>query len=82
MQKTLNALALGYAGATISALCMLIFGILGMLGFYTEAISMMQVWHIFFSLSVVGIIAGIIEATIAGFISFYIFGIIYNWFAK
>ena len=36
--KTLNALALGYAGAVISVACMLLLGILGNMGLYTGAV--------------------------------------------
>jgi hypothetical protein len=61
MDNRLNALALGYAGAIISGIGMLLLGILGNLGIYTGAVGMMQQWHIFFSLSPLGIITGIIE---------------------
>jgi len=82
MVKTkLNPLALGYAGAILSALCMLLLGILGNFGLYTGAVGMMQKWHMLFSLSIGGIIAGIVEAGIIGFIFAYVFGLIYNKFA-
>ena len=77
--KTLDSLSLGYAGAIISALCMLLLGILGALGLYTGAITMMSDWHMYFSLSLSGIIGGIIEAMIISFIFFYSFAIVYNW---
>ncbi len=81
MAKTkLDAKALGYAAAILSAICMLLLGILGNLGIYTSAVEMMQKWHLFFSLSIVGIIAGIIEAAIAGFIFGYLFAWLYNKF--
>ncbi len=78
--KTLNSLALGYAGAIVSAACMLLLGILGNLGFYTGAASMIGGWHMFSSLSLGGIIAGIIEAAIISFIILYAFALVYNWF--
>lgn len=77
MQK-LNSLALGYAGAILSALGMLIMGILGNLGIYTKAVEHMQDWHIFFSLSVGGIISGMVEAAIWSFVILWIFGCLYN----
>ncbi len=80
MAKELNASALGYAGALVSAAIMLLLGILGNLGVYTSAVEMMQQWHLFFSLSVVGIIAGMAEAAIASFILIYGFGWLYNKF--
>jgi hypothetical protein len=76
----LNALALGYATAILSAVCMLLLGILGNLGIYTSAVQAMQQWHLFFSLSIVGIIAGMIEAAVSGFIIAYVFGWLYNKF--
>ena len=78
MNQKLNILALGYAGAIISAACMLLLGILGNLGLYIGAVEMMQQWHMFFSLSVVGIVAGMIEAAIITFIVLYLFGLVYN----
>lgn len=81
MAGKLNALALGYATAILSAICMLLLGILGNLGIYTSAVTTMQQWHIFFSLSIIGIIAGIIEGAIAGFIIAYVFAWLYNKFA-
>ena len=76
----LNALALGYAAAIVAAVIMLLLGILGNLGIYTGAVEMMQQWHMFFSLSVWGIIAGMIEAAIISFVFVYIFGWCYNRF--
>ncbi|MFQ5754415.1 MAG: hypothetical protein ACE5HI_20750 [bacterium] len=77
MQK-LNALALGYSGAIISAVCMLLLGILGKIGLYTGAVTMMSEWHMFFSLSIMGIVGGMIEAAIISFIVLYAFAIVYN----
>ncbi len=79
--KSLNAIALGYTGAILSALGMLIMGILGNLGIYTKAVERMQDWHVFFSLSVSGIVGGMIESAIWSFIIFWIFGWLYNLFA-
>lgn len=76
----LNSLALGYAAAIISAIGMLLLGILGNLEVYTGAIEMMQQWHLFFSLSIVGIITGMIEAAVISFISLFLFGWVYNKF--
>jgi heme/copper-type cytochrome/quinol oxidase subunit 2 len=81
MAEKLNQLALGYAAATLSAVCMLLLGILGNMGIYKGAVEMMQQWQIFFSLSIGGIIAGIVEAAIIGFIFGYAFGWLYNKFA-
>ena len=82
MVGKLDELALGYASAIISALIMLILGILGNIGIYTGAVEMMQKWHMFFSLGIFGIITGMIEAAIISFVFAYAFGWIYNKFAK
>jgi len=78
--QRLNALALGYAAAIVSAIGMLLLGIFGNLGTYTFAVEQMMKWHMFFSLSIGGIIAGMIEAAVWGFIIAFIFGWIYNKF--
>ena len=70
---------LGYAGAIVSAIIMLLMGILGNLGFNTGAVAMMEEWHLFFSLSVIGIIGGMLEAAIISFVVLYLFAVVYNW---
>lgn len=77
----LNPLALGSAAAILAALIMLLFGILGNIGVYAGAVDMMQQWHVFFSLSIGGIIAGMAEAVVISFVFVYLFGFIYNKFA-
>ncbi len=82
MEKAkLNSLALGGAAAILAAVIMLLLGILGNIGIYTGAVDMMQQWHVFFSLSIGGIIAGMVEAAIITFVFVYLFGFIYNKFA-
>jgi hypothetical protein len=76
----LNELALGYAGAIISAACMLLLGVLANLGIYTGAAMQMTKWHMLFDLSLVGILAGTLEAAIIAFVFLYAFGFVYNWF--
>ena len=80
MDRKLNAVALGWTAAVLAALSMLILGILGNFGLYTGAVEMMQKWHLFFDLSIGGIIAGIIEAAVISFITGYLFGWLYNMF--
>ncbi len=79
--QKLNANAVGYSLAILSGLSMLIFGIFGNLGWYMGAVDAMTQWHMFFSLSVGGIIAGIIEASIWGFIAGWLATYFYNMFA-
>lgn len=82
LNRNLNSLALGYAAAITSAAGMLILGILGNLGLYAGAVQMMEQWHMFFSLSIGGIIAGMIEAAVIGFVFGCIFGWAYNLTVK
>lgn len=79
-ETKLNALALGYAAAILSAVGMLLLGIGGNIGIYTGAVEMMQQWHMFFSLSITGIIAGMIEAAVISFVFVYAFAWLYNKF--
>ncbi|WP_440945275.1 hypothetical protein ACSAZL_14135 [Methanosarcina sp. T3] len=81
MEQQLKPLALGLAAAIVSAIIMGLLGILGNLGIYMGAVEMMRQWHMFFSLTLTGIIAGMIEAAIISFIFAYLFGIFYNKFA-
>jgi len=74
----LNSYALGVSGAAVSAVGMLLLGVLANLGIYEGAAAMMAQWHLFFSLSFFGIIAGMIEAAIIGFLSLYAIGWFYN----
>ena len=80
MAEKLNALTLGYAAAIISAVHMLLLGILGNLGIYTGAAEQMMKWHMFFNLSVTGIITGITEAAVISFVFGYAFAWVYNKF--
>jgi len=75
----LNALALGYTGAIVSAACMLLLGTFGSFGMYSGAMMQMAKWHMFFSPTIGGTVAGMVEAAIIGFIALYAFGAIYNW---
>jgi len=78
--EKLNSLALGTSAALVAGLSMLILGILGNIGFYMGAVEMASQWHMFFSLTPVGILTGMIEGAIVSFVFFYIFGWIYNKF--
>lgn len=78
----LNSLSLGYAGAIVAALSMLVLSILANLGAYTEAAEQMANWHIFYSTGLWGTIAGMIEAAIWSFVALYVFGWLYNKFTK
>jgi hypothetical protein len=74
----LNPKAFGLAAALVAAISMVLLGILGRLGLYTGAVTMMQQWHMFFSLSFVGIVLGMIEAALISFVFAYLFALLYN----
>jgi len=78
MNDKLNAVAFGGAAAIVAAIGMLILGVLGNLGLYTGAVAMMSQWHMFFSLSVGGIVTGMIEAAVITFVFVWLFALIYN----
>lgn len=75
-----NELALGYAGAIVSAGIMLLLSILAALGFYVGAAEQMQRWHMFYSVSIIGTITGMIEAAIISFLALYALAWVYNKF--
>lgn len=78
----LNALALGLAGAIVSAGCMLLLTVGGSFGFYQNAAEMMQQHHMFYAPNLLGTITGMIEAAIIAFAGLYAFGWIYNRLTK
>jgi hypothetical protein len=81
MAQKCNALALGYAGAILSAIYMLLLSILASLGIYATAAQQMANWHMFYSVTVLGTITGMIEAAIHGFIALYLLAWLYNKFS-
>ncbi len=78
---SLNELALGYAAAALSALCMLLLGIGWNLGIYSTAAEAMAQWHVFFGPTIGGVIGGMIEAAIWSFVAAYVFAWLYNQWA-
>lgn len=82
MNQKLNALAIGYTSAILAAAGVLLLGIAGNFGIYTGAAEQMTRWHMFFDLSLIGIVAGTIEAALICFIIGYVFAGLYNKLAK
>lgn len=78
MAEKLNALALGYTGAILGAACMLVITVLAKIGIYEGLARLMEELHLFFSMSLFGILAGAIEAAVWGFVSLYVLGWLYN----
>lgn len=64
----LSIKGLGLSLGIVSAICMVLLGILGSLGIYMSGVETMQGWHVFFDLSFVGILLGTIEAFVVGWI--------------
>lgn len=78
----LNAQPLATALATWSALMMLVLWALAKMGLYTSAAQQMARWHMFFDLSFMGLIGGMIEAAVVSYIGAYSFIYVYNLFAS
>mgnify|MGYP000668614885 CR=1 FL=1 len=79
---SLDALALAGAAAVVSAVVMLLFGVFGAIGVYERGIEAMEQWHLFFEPTVVGTVAGMIEAAVISFVLMYTFAWLYNTFAR
>lgn len=80
VRQKLDGKALGYSFAIVAAIGMLFTGIAGNFGWYSEFVGVMIQMHEFFSLSIGGIIAGMIEAAFWSFISGWLIAWIYNKF--
>ena len=80
MAEKLNVLAFGYTAAMLFAACKLLIGILANFGIYEGAAQRMMMEYMFYTLAPFGIIAGMLEAAIIGFLFGYAFAWIYNKF--
>ena len=78
MAQQLNPQALGFAGAIISAGVMFLLGVFAPMGIYAGAAERMMGMHMFFAFGTVGIITGMIEAAVLGFVFLYLFAVAYN----
>jgi len=78
----LNALALGYAGAVVAALCTLLLSVSAYFGIYPGSAAQMQKWHMYYSPSIVGTAVGMAEAAVISFGFLYFFAVVYNYFLK
>lgn len=77
---TCNGLAAGYAAAIVSAGVMLLLGIGWNVGVYVSAAEQMAKSHLFFTPSVGGIFAGMVEAAVISFVIASLFVWTYNKF--
>jgi hypothetical protein len=78
MKEELNSFAFGTAAAIVAAISMLVLSVVGKYGIYSGAVEMMTRWHMFYSLTPIGIITGMVEAAVISFIFFYLFAWIYS----
>lgn len=78
----LDTLALAGAAAVLSAVVMLLLGVFGAIGVYEGAVEAMEQWHLFFEPTVVGTVAGMVEAAVISFVFAYAFARLYNAFTS
>lgn len=78
----LDALALASAAAVVSALVMVLLGVFGAVGVYEGGVEAMEQWHLFFEPTIVGTVAGLIEAVVISFVLVYAFASLYNTLAR
>jgi hypothetical protein len=68
--------------AVWSAIVMLLLWILAKMGLYSSAVEMMAQWHMFFNMTFMGLIGGMIEAAAISFLGVHSFVFIYNLVAS
>ena len=78
MAKGLDELALGKASAAVCAAGMLLLSLFGKIGIYMGAVNAMMQWHMFFNLTLSGIVLGMVEAAVWGFVGGYAVAWAYN----
>lgn len=78
MHQRWNVRSLTFAAAVLSALAMLLLGIAGNIGIYSGAVDMMERWHQFFTLTPLGILAGMIEGAFWGGLFAALIALLYN----
>lgn len=65
-----------------SALVMFLIWVLAKMGLYVSAAEAMASWHIFFNLTFMGLIGGMVEAAVISFLGVYSFVFVYNLVAS
>jgi len=78
----LDPLAVGYASGILYGVGLLALGVVANLGMYRRAADLLSQMHMFFSLSFLGLVGGMIEGGVLGFISGLVFATVYNAFAR
>ena len=72
--KKLNPNAVGLSIAILSVACMLLISILANFGIYMDGFEMMKAWHVWYDLTLIGVILGMLEAFIFSYVAGYLFG--------
>jgi hypothetical protein len=78
MKQKLSVKNLGLSLAIVSALGMLVLSVFGNLGLYMNGVEAMMQIHLFFNLSFFGVILGMIEAGVFGFVLGVLIAYFYN----
>ncbi len=81
VKQKLNELSLAYSLAAVSAAGMFLMGALGYTRMYSGMVDMMAQGHMFFSVNPFGIITGMVEGAVWGFIAGYAIAWAYNKFS-
>ena len=77
-KNKLNTSSIALAAAVWSALLMLVIWLLANMGLYVSAAEQMSKWHMFFNLTVIGLVSGMIEAGVISFLLVYSFATVYT----
>lgn len=78
----IKAHTLALAFAIWSAVIMLIMWVASQMGLYVQAAEQMASLHMFFDLTPVGLIGGMLEAGVLSYLGVQLFALIYNRFAS
>jgi len=81
MKQKLDEKALAWSLAIVAAISMALLWIGGKVGIYEGAAKQMQNMHMFFSLSIGGLIGGVIEAAVLSFVAGWLIAWFYNKYA-
>ncbi len=79
-KQTLNVLGFGYAFALLRVGLVLVVSVLGLSGYASGAVSLLETLHFTFSLTAAGIVAGLAETALWGFLMGMLFAWVYNRF--
>ncbi|MEQ9569365.1 MAG: hypothetical protein RLN75_04180 [Longimicrobiales bacterium] len=80
--RRLDPMALAASASTVAAAVMLVLGLFGRIGVYTGAVGMRERWHLFFRPTLLGTIAGMVEAAVVTFPVAWLVAWLYNVFTR